>query len=168
MKPEHRVGEPRVRTGQQEQLDHCQDVAGVQQPEHLPGAQLEPDLQAEGDSEEEEETLACWAILIPPITVLIIVPLQPDCPPGLNYDQQAQRAEHDCLRQSSVRSYEVCTLRAPLPRNTEVYPAVEEISTLVLHCRSVTAYCHCSLIYMYHQLDLRTVKTCLCFGLKLP
>ena len=75
VKPEHRVGEPRVRTGQQEQLDHCQDVAGVQQPEHLPGAQLEADLQAEGDGEEEEETLACWAILILPVTVLVIVPL---------------------------------------------------------------------------------------------
>ena len=88
VKSEDGVGEPRAGTGQQEQLDHSQDVAGVQQPDHLPGAQLESQLQAEGDCEQHQETFPGWSVLIlsssTSSSVLVIVPLQPDCPPGLN------------------------------------------------------------------------------------
>ena len=140
---EHGVGQPRGGTGQQQQLDHSQDVAGVQQPQSLPCAQLEAQLQAEGDSEQEEEDLPDCSVLpvLSPTTNtgLVVVYLQPHCPPGLSDDQQAGQPEHQALRQSLVRRQEVSAVRSALPGNTEVYPAIEEIVSSVLHCPALPA-----------------------------
>ena len=139
---EHGVGQPRGGTGQQHQLDHSEDVAGVQQPQSLSGAQLEAQLQREGYCEQQQETLPDCSVLpvLSPTTItgLVVVNLQPDCPPGLSDDQQADQPEHQALRQSLVRRQEVSAVWAALPGNTEVYPAIEEIVSSVLHCPPVS------------------------------
>ena len=149
MKSEQRVVEPGggAGAGQQVQLDHSQDVAGVEQPEHLASAQLEPDLQSEGDCEHHQETLpGSWMMTLssPPNTLLVVVSLQPDSPPGLDCDEQAQQPEQQTLRQSPVGREEVGAGGSSLPGNTEVYPAIEEIVSSVLHCQ-------CSLTTTYYQ-----------------
>ena len=57
VKSEHCVGKARSGTDQKEHLDQGQDVAGVQQQQHLALAQLEPQLQAVDECEEQEETM---------------------------------------------------------------------------------------------------------------
>ena len=164
MKSEQRVVEPGggAGAGQQVQLDHSQDVAGVEQPEHLASAQLEPDLQSEGDCEHHQETLpGSWMLTLssPPNTLLVVVSLQPDSPPGLDCDEQAQQPEQQTLRQSPVGREEVGAGGSSLPGNTEVYPAVEEIVSSVLHCQ-------CSLTTSRHHLSyVVLVRTTLMFEL---
>ena len=57
VKSEHCVGKARSGTDQKEHLDQGQDVAGVQQQQHLALAQLEPQLQAVDECEKQEETM---------------------------------------------------------------------------------------------------------------